>query len=296
MGHKGTDGTGTNIEEGTLLIQMGGLGDICLSESVFLSLARHVKGPIHAVGNRRVLELFRDYFSAVDTIERRQWAYLFSPDVEGPRWRRIVFIGKDRSGTLRSRLGELASDFLFLDLFPDRPGVGVEDYQLGQLAACGVPPIKKERRLHRTGSRLILYPESAYQKKKWPPDYFLGLYERLKAKGMSVTIMHPPELKLILPDAIAFEDLRDVRQFFAEGGAFFSNDSGMAHLAGACGLRPLTLFLDADPSIWQAGGSLAFDCRNRPLPAIDEVTEFIGYGVGNPTVGGIWSGEKQRQA
>jgi ADP-heptose:LPS heptosyltransferase len=295
MGHKGADGTGTDTEQGTLLIHMGGLGDICLSESVFLSVARHVGGPIHAVGNRRVLELFRDYFSAVDTIDRRRWAYLFSPDIEGPRWRRIVFFGKDRSASLRNRLAQLAPDVLFLDLFPDEPGVGVEDYQLGQLAAYGVAPVKKRRQPHHAG-RLILYPERAYQKKKWPPDRFLGLYERLTAEGMSVTIMRPPELKLALPDAVAFEDLRDVRRFFAGGGAFFSNDSGMAHLAGICGLRPLTLFPDADPSIWQAGGSLAFDCRGRVLPGIDEVTQFIRYGVGNPTVRGIWKGEKQRQA
>ncbi len=292
MEHKGA---GMNSEESTLLIHMGGLGDICLSESVFLSLAHHLKGPIHAVGNRRSLELFHDYFSTVETVERRQWAYLFSSDIEGPRWGRIVFIGKDRSASLRTRLGELTSDVLFLDLFPDRPGMGVEDYQLGQLVAYGVPSIRKGLGLRRSG-RLILYPEGAYRKKKWPPDRFINLYEGLKAEGMSVRLMRPPELKLALPDAVAFEDLRDVRQFFSEGGAFFSNDSGMAHLAGACGLRPLTLFLDADPSIWQARGSLAFDCRNRPLPDIKEVKEFIRYGVKNGTVSGIWKGEEQRQA
>lgn len=294
MGYRETAGE-TTTEEATLLIHMGGLGDICLSESVFLSLARHLKGPLHAVGNRRGLELFHDYFSTVGTIERRQWAYLFSSDIEGPRWRRIVFIGKDRRGSLRTRLGELTSDVLFLDLFPDRPGMGVEDYQLTQLAAYGVPSIRKGLSLRRSG-RLILYPESAYQKKKWPPDRFCDLYESLKAEGTSVRLMRSPELKLALPDTVAFENLGDVRQFFSEGGAFFSNDSGMAHLAGACGLRPLTLFLDTDPSIWQARGSLAFDCRSRPLPGIKEVMEFIRYGVKNGTVGGIWKGGEQRQA
>jgi hypothetical protein len=70
----------------------------------------------------------------------------------------------------------------------------------------------------------------------------------------------------------------------------------MAHLAGACGLRPLSLFLDTDPSVWQAGTSLAFDCRNRPLPRIDEVAAFIRYGIANETVVGIWKGEEARQA
>lgn len=276
----------TATEETTLLIHMGGLGDICCSESVFLSLAGHAVVPIQAVGNHRVLDLFGGYFTGVDTIERRRWAYLFSADLPGERWGRIVFIGKDRSGSLRERLSTLTGDFLLIDMFPDTARTPVEDYQLTQLAAHGVQPIRKERHL-RDGDRLILYPENPYLKEQWPIDRFLHLYERMREDGRNAVILRPPELELPIPEAVAFEGLEDIRSFFSDGGSFFSNDSGMAHFAAACGLRVLTLFFDADPCIWQPKGSLALDCRARPLPGIEEVARFIHFGTQNPTVSDI---------
>jgi ADP-heptose:LPS heptosyltransferase len=54
---------------------------------------------------------------------------------------------------------------------------------------------------------------------------------------------------------VFFEELIEVRAFFEKGGSFVSNDSGMAHLAGMCGLHTITIFNDFDPDIWHPRGN-----------------------------------------
>ena len=124
-------------DDETLLIHLGGLGDVCLSESAFLTIARHFRTPLRAVGTKRVLDRFGAYFTCVDSIDARRWAYLFSDSLPGRQWRRIIFFGKDREGALRERLARMADRVVFVDLYPDRERMPVEQHQLAQLAAQG---------------------------------------------------------------------------------------------------------------------------------------------------------------
>lgn len=122
---------------GGLLIHPGGLGDVCLSESTLLSLERHFGATLEAVGTRRVLDMFRPYFTGVDSIDRRTWIYLFSDSPVHRTWQRIIFIGKDRTGALRKRISRLCDDFIFIDMYPDDQPVHVEDYQLRSSPGTG---------------------------------------------------------------------------------------------------------------------------------------------------------------
>jgi ADP-heptose:LPS heptosyltransferase len=62
-------------------------------------------------------------------------------------------------------------------------------------------------------------------------------------------------LETDVKEAVFFEELIEVRAFFERGGIFVSNDSGMAHLAGMCGLHTITIFTDFDPDIWHPRGN-----------------------------------------
>ncbi|MGD0228754.1 MAG: glycosyltransferase family 9 protein [Syntrophorhabdales bacterium] len=267
----------TGQDDQSLFIHPGGLGDVCLSESTILSLKGHFGTPFRAVGTKRVLDLFGGYFTSVDSLDRRTWAYLFSDSLDGPSWRRVVFIGKDRGGSIRARLSRLTGELIFIDMYPDLPVAPVEDYQIGQLGPYGIAPIRKETQA-RTGGRIILYPERPYGKRKWPVDRFLEVYRILAEQGMDVVLMRPPDLDLGPEAACSFEGLSDIAAFFSAGGVFFSNDSGMAHFASRCGLRPLTLFCDADPLVWRPKDALVLDRRERP-PEVDEVVAFILSGI-----------------
>lgn len=258
----------------TLLIHLGGLGDCCLSESAFLTLSHHFPEGLRAVGSKRVLSLFNDYFARVDSIDSRQWAHLFSDDLEGPSWERIVFFGKDPQGTTRGRLSRLSPELIFIDLFPEREKVHVEEHQLAQLSQYGMRPMVKGYRALPGRGRIILYPEVGFQKQKWLTDRFVQLHEALERRGSECVVMAPPGLDIGVPGLLSFEALDDVARFFSEGGYFFSNDSGMAHFAARCGLVPLTLFWEADPVVWRPKGSRVMRCSGTG-PTVQEAVDFI---------------------
>ncbi len=243
-----------------LFVHMGGLGDVCLSESTILSVTTHFGGRLHAVGNRPVLEAFREYFTIVESIGGRKWACLFSDGLSGPPLRRVVFIGKDRSGAFRGRIAGLASEVMFIDMYPEGQAVRVEDYQLGQLAAYGISPAKKAMRA-KAGGRVVVYAERAYKKRKWPAERFAEVWGLLNARGIEATLMAQPGLSL--PDGVparVFERLSDIADFFSSGGIFLSSDSGMAHFAARCGMYPVTLFFDADPDVWRPAAGKVLKC------------------------------------
>ncbi len=263
--------------EGTLLVHLGGLGDVCVSASAFLSLSNHFGKVIKAVGNKRVLDQFAAYFSETGSIDSRAWAYLFSDLLEGPHWQRIVFFGKDRGGAIRERLSRLCEQLIFIDMYPDAGRVHAEEYQLEQLRRYGMVPMKAPFH-RRMGDRIILYPEKGHAKQKWPIDHFLEVFRKLKERGLNVLLMRPPGLSLAVPDTVSYEDLRDVAACFSQGGVFFSSDSGMAHFAARCGLRPLTLFWEADPAVWSPRGARFLTCQDK-APTVGEVIDFITSGM-----------------
>jgi len=259
-------------ENEILLLHLGGLGDVCLSESVFLSLRYHFGDNIVAVGTKRFFRLFpADYFLRIHGVESRHWLYLFSKEPTDIRWKRVIFIGKDRQGNLRRRWQEISLDpMIFIDMYPDKAvsdqhsafsatsdeneNVHVEEYQLAQLAQFGIEAVKKEIP-RRKSPRVILYPEKGFEKEKWEPEHFAALHRSLRLKGVRAHMMMPPGLQMDMQEAIRIDDLNDVRDFFGEGGIFVSNDSGMAHLAGAFGLLTLTIFTDYDPRVWHPRGA-----------------------------------------
>jgi len=138
-----------------LLIHLGGLGDCCLSESVFCSVSRHYAAPVVGLGTKRFLSLFEGYFARVHGIESARWLYLFSSKPADITWERIVFIGKDREGSLRERWQRFSrSPLVFIDMYPDgafgeggtraaRASTHVEDHQLAQLPAYAIEAVKR---------------------------------------------------------------------------------------------------------------------------------------------------------
>jgi ADP-heptose:LPS heptosyltransferase len=263
------------VANGILLVHLGGLGDVCLSESTFHSLYVHFKGNLHALGYKRFLGLFDHYFVQVLSVEKRKWLWLFSDLPCAQRWKQTVLIGKDKSGEMGRRLSAASSEPpLFIDLYPEGERTHVEAYQLAQLQNLGVKPLRREaEELDRR--RIILYPERSYTKKKWPYEYFIDLYRVLKDGGVDVVLLEAPDQEPSLDDSRIFEDLTETARFLSEGGLFFSNDSGIAHLAAARGLVTITLFWDHDPAIWHPRGrNIAIQCDVHS-PSVEEMVSLV---------------------
>jgi len=262
-------------EDQTLLIHLGGLGDVCLSESSFLSLFTFIGPQITALGYVRFLSLFQDYFTAVRSVEERRWLPLFAGDVPSRTWQRIILIGKDRKGDLRHRLSPLSRyPFLFIDMYPDEEPIHVEDYQLRQLAASGMEALRKEV-VPRHADRVILYPEEPRGKRKWAYENFLALAEMLNAAGVNTILLEAPDVDRPAEGSLRFSGLGEMAAFFGGGGVFFSNDSGVAHLAGACGLTTVTLFHDQRPAIWHPRGkNISIACEDE-YPSVTHIVSLI---------------------
>ena len=93
---------------------------MCLSESTFLSLSQHFQKNISALGYPRFFKFFQGYFQTIYSIESAKWLYLFSDYPSETTWKRIVFIGKDRNGEMRSRWQAISEEeLLFIDMYPD---------------------------------------------------------------------------------------------------------------------------------------------------------------------------------
>ena len=270
--------------EEILLIHLGGLGDICLSESTFFSISRHFREPVVGLGTKRFFTLFREYFERIHGIESARWLYLFSNRPSDITWEKIIFIGKDREGSLRERWQRFSrTGVLFIDMYPEGAFEGsgegqdvthIEDYQLARLPRLGIEPVRKEV-LPKPSSRVILYPEKGFKKEKWHHDNFKKLYGSLKAKGVEVYIIQPIGLELGIQTSLTINELADMKAYFEEGGIFVSNDSGMAHLAGACGLFTLTIFTDFDPRVWHPRGAYQALKTGRDRVDVKSVEEII---------------------
>jgi ADP-heptose:LPS heptosyltransferase len=258
-----------------LLIHLGGLGDVCLSESVFLSLSIHFRGTITALGYTRFLSLFEDYFAHVRSVEERRWLFVFSNEAPGSAWQRIILIGKDRNGELRNRLTPLSRDpIIFIDMYPEEESMHVEEYQLHQLPSYGIKAQEKEVKPNQA-DRVILYPEHSRGKLKWPYSNFLALFEMLFSRGVDTILLEAPDVESPARGSLRFEHLQDTATFLNSGGIFVSNDSGVAHLAATRGLTTITLFHDQRSDIWHARGrNLSIQCADHTL-SVEEVFTLI---------------------
>ncbi len=88
-------------------------------------------------------------------------------------------------------------------------------------------------------------------------------------------LLKPADLD-IPGEGIVIHELLEIKEFFKGGGIFVSNDSGMAHLAGACGLQTITVFTDFDPAVWHPRGqniSLKLNIDDVSIAAVANIVQ-----------------------
>ena len=103
-----------------------------------------------------------------------------------------------------------------------------------------------------------LHPGSGDARKNWPLAKFRELAETLEAAGWAVRwVLGPAEEGLALPaGAETWRNLRlpDAAAALTACKAFVGNDSGITHLAAACGCATVALFGATDPVVWAPCG------------------------------------------
>ena len=118
----------------------------------------------------------------------------------------------------------------------------------------------------RRGERFaVIHPGSGSRTKRWPLQNFLTVAAHLSRKGVPgllVTGEAEAELEAeldrsVLPRSwtrLSKPDIFDLAVYLAESTLYIGNDSGVTHLAGACGTRVLAVFRNEFVSAWRPNG------------------------------------------
>lgn len=123
---------------------------------------------------------------------------------------------------------------------------------------------------------VMLIPGAGWAAKRWPPENFRLLARRLAEQGFRVIVSGAPdEAELCskvadgIPGAIILcGDLSDTVSLLPHCRAVAGNDSGVAHLAAAFGVRTVTMFCQTNPAFCGPLGKqsmvLRSDCPHAP--------------------------------
>lgn len=181
-----------------------------------------------------------------------------------------------RSEPALAALGRRARRLVARDPTPPVGGPHASRWLADALASLGIdsrpepPPLgftETERleaeRLTREmpGGFLAIHPGSGSRLKDWPLDRFADASRRLSPRQPWLLVLGPAEEDVALPPGARLArdlPLRALGAVLARAGLFLGNDSGVAHLAAACGTKTLALFGPTDPALWApVGGPVA---------------------------------------
>jgi Glycosyltransferase family 9 (heptosyltransferase) len=167
-----------------------------------------------------------------------------------------------RLGSNLARLG--VEEMLRQDPFPAERAP-VVDYHLSLFPGLSFTAEDREPQIHCSDGMLevphmtaALHPGSGDTRKNWPLARFKELAEKLEAAGWAVRwLLGPAEEGLALPagsQAWRNVPLRHLAAALAACSVFVGNDSGITHLAAACGCPTVALFGATDPAVWAPRG------------------------------------------
>jgi len=111
----------------------------------------------------------------------------------------------------------------------------------------------------------VIHPGSGGERKRWPFDNFLEIAGRLRDKGVNgIFVTGPAEeaLDRKVDDAsrslgwtfLRSPDLPALGRVLERADFYLGNDSGITHLAAACGARVLAIFLSDFVEAWRPYG------------------------------------------
>jgi ADP-heptose:LPS heptosyltransferase len=209
-----------------------------------------------------------------------------------------VVIAYTRSAPVLDALGQRARRLVARDPGPLPGGPHASAWLAGALSELGIDATDDPRPLLFTEAETIdaeaatsglppafvaVHPGSGSRAKNWPLDRFVECARRLSHGQPWLLVLGPAE-NHVVPTADAnvarAMPLRRLGAVLARAGLLLANDSGVAHLAAACGTRTLALFGPTDPAQWAPVGRAvrtlrAASGRLEDL-RVDEVVDAAG--------------------
>lgn len=281
-----------NPEPQTLVLHHAALGDLLLLGPMLRALSR----PLHLLVGGRFVGVARhlNWCDAAEDLESSAFASLFGNDVEAahlvlPKAVRVIDAATDGTA-LRSVCRRRGIRYDQINTKQNESQIHQAAYYLQQI---GLPPMLDDYvnsvRVGSTTQEILIHPGSGGVQKCWPVENFIELADRLITQGKHVrVVLGPAELERIEPVQLdAFRSLAETIEWpeivalagiLAQGCRYIGNDSGISHLAAACGARCTVLFGPTDPAIWRPlGPEVTLIVRNHLLDiAVDDVMATLG--------------------
>jgi len=273
-----------------LLFRLGGLGDLLAVLPSANLLRRAFPGAaLHLVGRRAYGELFREsgvvdaVFSADDAI----WMPFFGGAERFPGAARARIAGYDfvlglfhQAGaeTIFAGAGEPAPPIRLLR-YDAASGLSVSRYFFDRTAAlalaltaeiasfetCARWPLPAGAAPVRRSGLAVIHPGSGSAKKRWPLERFLAVMRALQRGGRTGVLvtgeaeegMEADLRKAIFPPGwrwVARPPLAELSRLLRSCAVYLGNDSGVTHLAAACGADVIALFRTKFVSAWSPFG------------------------------------------
>lgn len=161
----------------------------------------------------------------------------------------------------RAALQSTAAGFrLFQALPPQGTGCHAVDFYLRQVgydvdASSPIAPrLPVMPQTDQAARRFIaIHPFSGSPRKNWDLDSFRAAAGQLEeASGLPVEWCAGPEEEL--RGAQRFEGLERLIRWLSDAALYVGNDSGISHLAAACGVPTVAIFKVTDAAVWSPRG------------------------------------------
>jgi ADP-heptose:LPS heptosyltransferase len=184
-----------------------------------------------------------------------------------------------RSAPALEALGRRARRLVARNPAPPAGGPHASPWLAGALEELGIDPRGEPAPLRFTDAErreaealtkalppgfLAVHPGSGSPAKNWPLDRFADAARRLSPDRPWLLVLGPAEDEVEPPPGAVVArswGLRTLGATLASAGLFLGNDSGVAHLAAACGTRTLALFGPTDPAQWAPVGPFVAGLR-----------------------------------
>lgn len=262
-----------------LVLRGGALGDFIVTLPALAALRRHwPSARIELVGNATAAKLARPrgLLDAIHSQHEARWSGLFQERLPaGPlqpwlaEFDLIINYWPDPDGTLRRHFPcRLGQQFISAPALPQRaPAAAHFNHALSPLginpaetffklspltsASAPIPPTGGRSPLVRP---IIIHPGSGSAQKNWPMAQWLALIAQLDPAPAILLgeAEFPAWHHAVTPRCPILADLplEQVIAQLANSCLFIGHDSGIGHLAAACGTPCLLLFGPTVPSMW----------------------------------------------
>jgi len=269
-----------------LVVHTGGIGDFLLCCPSIQALSRMFRVELLGRPDRLALAIEAGIAQKAHDIGAVGFESLFAAPnaaiTSFPlRFRGAVVWMRDDDGALKRSLRScgVPDAQVFPGLPPDDWDSHASEYYVKQLGLDAREPFRLALAGAHRDLDVVVHPGSGGNRKNWPMDRFLSLTEQLQALGRRVHwCLGPAEEHIRVPsgaERLATSCLTELARRLSCARAYVGNDSGITHLAAACGVPTTAIFGPTDPQVWAPRGRHVRVVQGEPWPGVEAVLRSL---------------------